>query len=318
MRHKRLTMNKRFQYNIATGRFTLLTASVISLALFLIVYKETDNFIALGVGGLITYMIIEFNRIFTIIRTRTFLPSAMFILYYAGSPSLMEYSTATYIPLLFMLMLFSLFNSHDKKYSSTDAFNAFLCISIGSLINPYMLYLTPILYMCMVSLHSINLRSFIAGIIGLSAPYMAYAMIYILTDRGALDVLDRLAPIAEQPVFGSFPIIAFGDIWYGVLVLLVSATGSVMNVVYNHKIKEESRRLIRTLIIMEFGLLALALLQPVLFYPAMTSMAIIGSILNGHLFTIENSRFTHIYLITIIVLFLICVTDNLWMHSYIF
>ena len=309
-------MNKRFQYNIATGRFTLLVASIIATALFLPVYENKDNLIMLGVGALITYLIIEFNRVFAIIRTRTFLPSALFILYYAGCPSLMDYSQRQYIPLLAMLAMFALFNSHNKKNASSDVFNAFLCLSVGSMINPYLLYFVPILYMCMMSLHSINFRSFIAGLIGLTAPYIIYAIVYILTDRPALDVLNLLSPIADQPVFGTFPIIAFEDICYGIMVLAVSFMGSVMNVVYNHKIKEECRRLIRTLLIIEFGILVVTILQPVLFYPSMTMMAIIGSILNGHLFTIENNRFTRIYLIIVIVLFITCSTANLWIHLY--
>ena len=308
-------MENRFQYNVATGRATLPLAIIFSLALFALCYKEPTDLISLGIAGAITYMLIEFNAIFAFIRTRTFLPSAMFVLFYAGCPALLQYRTDLYIPLLFMLMMFFLFQSFEKKDASLTVFHAFICLGTACMISPFFLYITPFMFIYMISLRSLSARTFFAGILGLVTPYAITASYYAYNDRLA-DMFNFIKPVIEHPVMANFHIIAFEDIIYFAIILLIGIVSSVMNAMYSFKDKVRSRIIIRTVILIELTHLPLIFIQPILFQPALVIQLILGAVMSGHLFALEFNKLTKIYLISILVLMLAGASLNVWIHLF--
>ena len=108
-----------------------------------------------------TYLLIELNTTFALIHTRTTLPSALFLTLYAFCPFLHAYTPAVWLPVLFLGILFALFQSYEAFYASTPVYHAFLLLGLGSLAIPPVLYLIPLIYIAMGDLRSFSARTFL-------------------------------------------------------------------------------------------------------------------------------------------------------------
>lgn len=175
-----LARNK-FQYELATGRITLPVAVVFCLLLFGITYQEQTDFISLAIYGLITYLLIELNTTFSLIRTRTTFHAALFLFFFGGLPFLHTYSHEQWIPLLFVISFGYLFRSYESPYASTPIFHAFLCLGISSFLLPQTLYFIPLIYFYMVGLRAFTLRTFFAGLTGIFTPYWIMLCYHLYT-----------------------------------------------------------------------------------------------------------------------------------------
>ena len=81
-----LSARNRFQYHIATGRGTLPVAVVLTL----LIWAATSVHDWLNIGSLLafgfaSYLLLETETQFALIRTRTTLPAASFLLFYAAT-----------------------------------------------------------------------------------------------------------------------------------------------------------------------------------------------------------------------------------------
>lgn len=160
----------RFQYETATGRGTLPAVFFISLILWLIPsigdWEQLGSFLC---ASACAYLLQETDTRFALIRTRTTLPSALFLLGYASFTFLHGWSASCLLPVCFIGILYSLFHSYESPYASTTIFHAFLWLGIAGLIVPTFCWLAPFMYIYMINLRSFSARSFFAGIIGLSS-----------------------------------------------------------------------------------------------------------------------------------------------------
>ena len=110
-------------------------------------YQGWESLYAWLICACVTYLIIELNTTFALIRTRTTLPSSFFLVCFSVCPFLHTFGTETFLPLLFIGMLFSLFKSFESPYASTTIYHAFCSVGIIGIIIPQTLYLTPVLYL---------------------------------------------------------------------------------------------------------------------------------------------------------------------------
>ena len=295
---------------------TLPTAIVISILMCALTFEESTEFISFAIAGSIAYILLEFNARFAFIRTQTFLPASMFLVFYAGCPSLHEYNSEIFIPLLFSFSTLSMFASYDRANSPINTFNAFFCLGIMSIILPYMLYLLPIMYICMMSLRCFNLRTFLAGLLGIGALYGIMASYHYIDNGNAAVVAQYIAPIVEHPFQAPFRLIAYEDALYFGGIIAIGLIASIMCSQYAYKDKVRTRILMRTIIIAEVALLLLVFVQPATFYAVMTMEMMIGALMCGHLFSLEFNRFTLIFLYSAITLLIATSVLNIWIQLY--
>ena len=165
-------MRNRFQYEIATGRLTLPIAIILSVILWIITLDDKMEIIPFLTGGFVTYLLIELNTSFALVRNRSSLPSALFAILYSSALFLHEYGKGEcWILLLFMGSLYCLIRSYESKNASSYIFHSFLWLGIGSLIKPDIIFSAPLLLIVMSQLRSLSIKTFFAGIIGLCTPY---------------------------------------------------------------------------------------------------------------------------------------------------
>lgn len=151
----------RFQYEVATGRATLPVVSALTLILWVISTPHLwANIGSLLIFSLTTYLLLETDTKFALIRTRTTLPASFFLLFYAATPFLHTWDVTLLLPVFFLCMLYSLFQSYESPHASTAIFHAFLWMGLSSLILPCIAWITPLLYIHMINLRSLEGKPF--------------------------------------------------------------------------------------------------------------------------------------------------------------
>ena len=92
-----MSVKNRFQYQVATGRLTLPVAILLSLVFCGISFQGWESLGAWFMCACVTYLIIELNTTFALIRTRTSLPSAFFLVCFSVCPFLHTFGAGTFL-----------------------------------------------------------------------------------------------------------------------------------------------------------------------------------------------------------------------------
>ena len=156
-----MAIRNRFQYEVATGRMTLPVAILIALLVWGSTCREWTELVSMALCAAGTYLLIELNTTFALIHTRTTLPSALFLTLYAFCPFLHAYTPAVWLPVLFLGILFALFQSYEAFYASTPVYHAFLLLGqeVWPFLPCFILFLLYILQweICAPSVHALFL-----------------------------------------------------------------------------------------------------------------------------------------------------------------
>ena len=324
-------MRSTFQYQIATGRTTFPVAVLISLVLWIVPFQDKTELLSLLACGITTYLLIELNTTFALIRTRTELPSALFLFFYSASLFLHPYQHTCWVQLLIVFMLFSLFNSYESKYAPSHIFHAFLFLGIGSMIVPNLLWLIPLCFISMVSLRSLNARSFCASIIGFTLPYwiiLGYRLFLNMNQADATEGFGIQQLINEY--FGSLT--PFGTtldgliaeyksiqlvqgITYGVI-MVISIIGCFYCNYYSNNDKVRTRSFIAALIPIQVGITLLVFLRPSLMDAFLPIQAAFAALTCSYIFALVFNLFTCYFLIAVLLLSGGIGLLNIWMHFF--
>ena len=306
-----MNTKNRFQYTVATGRNTFPVAVLIALLVWGLTLQNWEDgyaLIALFAGA---FLLAELNTRFALIRTRTTLPATMFLLFGSTFPFLHTVSWACSLPILYIFLLHALFKSYESHSCYATIFHAFLALSLISLIIPQIIYLSIFLYLHMISLRSLNIRSFFAGIIGLITPYFLLSSFAVLFDNPEIFI-----PFANK-------LFAFSSIDYGGLslhiyaswgvVFLLSLIGSFSYLTSRHKDKVKTRILLHIILIMQVWIIALFALQPQQAEYLLSLQIVNCSVLCSHLFALTYNLFTRIFFAATCVLWIALYVFNIWM-----
>ena len=309
-----MSVKNRFQYQVATGRMTLPVAILLSLAFWGLSYRGWESLYSWLICTSITYLIIELNTTFALIRTRTTLPSSFFLICFSICPFLHTFNTYTFLPLLFIGMLFSLFRSFESPYASTTIYHAFCCAGIIGIIIPQTLYLIPVLYLLMIQLRSLTPRTFFAGLLGLLTPYWLGSC-YLLYEGNWLETARQFH---QQliPVIPDYNLLGWNQYLSLGIMLAIAILCTAQSLIHTYQDKVQTRILLRTLMVLEIIVIALILLLPSSFNGLFPMLLVCTSIYFGHFFALVFNRFTQIGLGIILALLGIMTLFNLWMHFY--
>lgn len=290
-----------------------------AVILTLLIWAATSIHDWLNAGSLVafgfaSYLLLETETKFALIRTRTTLPAASFLLLYAATVFLHEASVACVLPALFILMLLNLFKSYESTHAPGYLFQSFLFFGLGSLLLPPLAWITPLLYIHTISLRSLNARSFFAGIMGVTLPYWLLFGYFVWTDNpaGIYPYLHRL--FRFRPIDYSMLTLTHYVSWG--IILLFTIIYSVFYLLSAFKDKVQTRILLRIFIWMGIWLNLLLALQPQYFNAWLSLTLIPASMMSAHYFALTFNRVSRIlFKSTLILWFLFCLF-NLWMHFF--
>ena len=133
-----------------------------------------SNLIGITFTLLNAFLVAQINNRFTLIKTRTFLPLLIFLLL-MGTWNETHIVNGSHISLtLFILSLFYFLNMYRDKKASEMAFMGSLLIGIASIIINPLIFLIPVFWIGFIIFQSFSLRTFLATLFGILAPWVIY------------------------------------------------------------------------------------------------------------------------------------------------
>lgn len=328
---------QRFQNKVATGRFILPAALLISAICWTVIvtllpgtgtedpnwplwFKEAGNRLPQGIFPsllgfalyvLTTFFLINLNNIFAIIRIRTSIQSFLFLLLATAFPQLYDELPGLLVGLSFLTAFYQLFGSYRLERSSGALFNTFAFAGIASLFVPQSLLLVPLLWIGAASFQSLNLKSLLASIIGFILPWWVLLSCTVLTGsthtffHQLFDETRLFRPVGYG--FESWMVFPFGFLF---LLFAASAFHYFFNG-YEDKIR--TRTYLYFLILFGACLFVGIGLQPYLLTAFCPLLLIIVSMLAGHLFALTSNKLSNAFFVISLIGISVMFVYHVWM-----
>lgn len=311
---KEMANYNKFQTDAASGRLTLPVVILVCLLLWAAASTQWQEAISLLACAITSYLLIEINTAFALIRTRTTLHVSFYVVLATACIFLHPLQPVTFAPIFFLIAIFRLFASYESPQAAGNIFHSFFFIGLGSLLFPQLLYFLPLFYAGMISFRSLSLKSFFAGIIGATTPYWFLFGYAFYCDKPELFYRPLREAVCFQPV--SYALLGPEQLVSAGVITLISLIISVyyFNISYLDKVR--TRIFLSFLIAAEAWIYLQALLQPGHFNAWFQLQIPVSSILAGHLFTLTRNRFTGIFFIVTFVILTALTIFNLWMQFF--
>ena len=306
----------RFQVDIATGRLTLPVVILVCLILWGIDISKWSDLGTWGIIALCGYLMIEMNTTFTLIRTRTTLPTCIFVYLTTIFFFLHSFEWTNFAPLAFLLAIFNLFMGYESTKSSTHVFHSFLFLGLGSLALPQLVLFTPLLIISTITFRAMNIKSFFASIVGLFTPYwilFGYAFY-----QNKMPLFNNLV----KEMFHFYPINYSGLQTTGIIAGLFSTFLLMISSIHYFQVAYLDKT--RTRIYLSFFAFSgwwttlIMVLQPQHLHALLPIQLISSAFLTGHLFTLTRNRFSSLFFVVTFILFIALTIFNLWMRFFSF
>ncbi len=327
---------RRLQYEIATGKFTLPVSIILSVMIWTVFFffkpavpaeditsypfreilsellsDDWVRYLLTFLGyGLIGYLLIEFNNAYAIIRIRTSLQTSIYCWLILSYPFLFIRSVGCILSLCLGATLYFLFRSYQKTQPVGTVFHAMLFLGLAGLLFPKILLLYPVLLLGTYKFKALTLRTFFAGLIGLSVPYwflLGHAFYY---DRMSLFYAPFVDLTDFLPLFSTqvpLPLILFAAIV--VLLLIVSSLHYALT---SNEDKIRSRVYLNFLILLGFVIILLGILQMQYALIWLQMLLPLTALLTGHLFALSRTWLSNLFFIFSFIALCSSMCYNLW------
>lgn len=249
--------------------------------------REPRLWAGLAVALLTAYGLMEWNNRFQLLRIRSRMVSATYLVVLTALPRLHLWSRESVAPLCLVLCLLLLSSVYQERRSEAGLFHAFLVMGLASFVyGPLLLLLPVLLFSAHVHLRALSLRSLVAGLLGAALPYWFYAAWMFCA--GELD-----GAFADMVASFRFPRPDYSlltpSMWAsaGVVSLLAFiSTCHFVRYAYNDKIR--TRMLFYQIILVELFLLAALWAQPQQFYRILRLLLVGVAPLSAHYFALAR------------------------------
>ena len=311
----------RFQNKVATSGYTLPVAALLSTLL----WCAEGVFTSAMLGGwllcgLTAYLWMETGNANSLVRVRSLLTPATYVAMMGAAYSLHAWQPATVAACAMLASYNLLFRSYQRTDAVSPLFHSFLCLSIGSLFFPQLLFFVPF-YLCYAAIYfrSLTWRTFWAAVVGVLLPYWFVAGYELY----AGDVGRFVAHFADLVDFQRLQVESYQhlngfQLGFAIWVILLSLVAAVhcARTSFNDKIR--TRMLLRFLMVQELLILAFMALQPARFTVLFALLLMNSAPLLAHYFALTGSRFSNS--LFVISLFILCALalSGLWMRLSIF
>ncbi len=260
-----------------------------------------NNFVSLLLTLLNAMLIQNLNLRFNILRKRSFLPFLIFLFLIAGWYPLHFIWELHFALSIFILSFYYFFDMYRQPAAVEQAFMGSFLIAVASLILPSLLWIMPIVWLNFLQMRAFSLRTFLASILGIVAPWLLFAGGYFVlqenTDFNKL-ILSRFF-VENKFDFSSFQSID--------LIYFLSLTAILLiSVVYIYTNFQQDSISIRSklniLVIQLLFLLGISIFHASLFYCFLPFMVFFYALLLYHPFSTRENNFFGILFIVFLVL----------------
>lgn len=307
----------RFPNKVATSYFTFPVAVIISTILWWSEGIYTLNrLISWGICMLVTYLWIETNNTYSLLRIRSRLTPAIYALLMSIMFFLHPLQENFYVSCSMLVSYYLLFRAYQQPYAILPMFHAFLAIGIGSLFFPQLLYFVPFyLWYSALHLRALTGRTFWAAMIGIILPYWFLAGYYFYTDNFE----PFLTHFKQLAVFQPVSRASYTD-WGRLHITSVSYVAFFAFIGIIHYIRTSFNDKIRTrmflyiLLTQEILITTFMILQPTHFDVLFGLFVMNSAPFISHYFAQTYTRLAHILFILSIIGFITLTAINIWTH----
>lgn len=311
--------SRRLQNKITAGRWTLPVAILITatcqLATDLLIPETKEitswmnRLLSLLLCGATGYFLIVLNNMFALIRMRASVQTAIYFLLVTVCPTLHQLHAGNVAAAALLASFFFLFRSYQQMQPSSMLFHTFVCLGVGSLLFPPLIYLVPVYWIGSYMFQSLTPRSFFATIVGLLLPYWFLFGYAAWKQQWTLftQIVAQWQPMGDTTkILQPWEI---GTLGYLAMLFVVSASHCLLASLDD---KLRTRAYLQFLI-----LLNVVLFAGILFFPAFCAcwiaLLLIGvSILAGHLFVLTHSKISNLFFICAMAGLVLLFVYNIW------
>lgn len=306
--------NKNLQGLIATGRFTLPAAILISIGCWAVTYVLSGASVwqllpGFALGGLIGYLLVEMNNAFALIRVRASAQTSLYFLLVSICPALYSLYRGQVAAACLLLTLIFLFRSYRGERTSACLFHAFVFAGVSSLFVPQLMLLIPFLWIGAYNLRSLNAKSWVASILGWMLPYWFLLSYAYLTNRMEL----FFSPFKRLASFSQIGGWENASQWVTLAYVgMLFIAGAVHAVALGDEDKLSTRSYLRFLVLLGVCGVVLIVLQPALYSQVLPLLWVCTSILGGRLFILARGRLSNIFFVCTVIGAFLLFAFNLW------
>ena len=241
------------------------------------------------------YLLVEINNQNALLRVRSRMVSATFIMLSCTASFLFPQTTGAVVQLALTLCYMLLFQTYQSRTSTGRTYFAFLALSAASLLWVHILWIVPVLWVLMATqLQSLSWRTWLASLLAIATPYwiILLAILSPLTTQLSplTSQLSLLTTHLSPPDYN----LSAGRIMVFALILVMAAVSVAHFVQYSFEDKIRIRLLYGFFTAATAVFMLLILLQPQ-HYDVLIRLAIVSaSPLIAHVMTFTASRLSNI------------------------
>ncbi|MDS1031400.1 hypothetical protein RDV77_02020 [Porphyromonadaceae sp. NP-X] len=256
-----------------------------------------NNFASLLFTLLNAMLIQNLNLRFNILRKRSFLPFLIFLFLIAGWYPLHFIWELHFALSIFILSFYYFFDMYRQPTAVEQAFMGSFLIAVASLILPPLLWIMPVVWLNFLQMRAFTLRTFLASILGIVAPWLLFAGGYfVLQENPDFNKLIFSRFFVENKFdFSSFQSIDLIYFLSLAAILLISVVYIYMNF---QRDNISTRSKLNILIIQLLILLGISIFHASLFYCFLPFTVFFFALLLSHPFsTSENNFFSILFIV---------------------
>lgn len=298
-----------FQYELIKSRWSFPLVVCLLILFFFWRSQSWVDFIPLGMALIISYVLMEMNTSFVLIHTRTSIPSVFYLLSFATLSSSHTWSWYDVLPLLFLLLLSSLFSSYETADKPITIFHAFFLWGGITLCIPSFIVLTPVLFLMMSILRAMSLRHIGAGITGWGASCWV-GMVYLW----ATHQIDYIFTFFSKDWFTSidYSLLSFQEWVISGMLLFIVLFCSILVQLQLYKEKVQTRIFFQNIFLLQLVILVFMIVQPLFLMPLLPVQLSLGSFMFGFYYGQVYTKFTAYAFSISWLLILSLLVYNLW------
>ena len=238
------------------------------------------------------------NNRFAIIRTRTFMPTFVYLLLaVCWLPAYGNYVAALSSLFVLVAIYFSLGMYKDKK-SVEQAFLSFFCLALSTILVPEFIVLLLVFWIGFGLLNSMSGRVFFASVFGFLTPWiLLFSTLYFF--YGHTESLSQVQTfVLKYNVFNykNIPAFVYATVMVGILIV------SLWQITTNDRQDSiQTRNILNFFKILIFGLLFLFVFRHSVFTSYMPLIAILYALLTAYIFTLLKNVFNSIVFVVLCV-----------------
>lgn len=295
---------KDLRTRVTTGTYTLPAMTALTAVLWVAPDAGSWRLWA----GLVTaawtaFQLIELNNRCTLLRVRSRMVSVTFLGLLLVLPAAHGFTPQSLVPLCVAASFRPLFGAYQKAEAQHHVFQAFLLVSLGSLLFPPLLLLLPCYCLSLaVHLRALTGRTLAAGVLGAALPYwLGAAWAMWRGDLGARAAewaaAFRFAPPGDGGLGEALAALGPARQAAGafMLALALMATVHFLRTAYNDKIR--TRMFFYTFIVSEVAVAAGLVVRPQDFDTLAPVLAVCAAPLAGHYFTLARGRGMNVWFV---------------------